>query len=86
MNLKIGYASIDENGNSSGGILGDQTGKEVKNASYYWFGQTKAFRFKDRVKAIEYANLIQKACRNDHIGYDQSNRTTFFTQLNLLNM
>ena len=81
MNLKIGYASIDENGNSSGGILGDQTGKEVKNASYYWFGQTKAFRFKDRVKAIEYANLIQKACLNDHIGYDQSNRTTFFTQL-----
>ena len=35
MSIKIGHAAIDENGNITGGEVGDQTRKEVKISNYY---------------------------------------------------
>ena len=35
MAVKIGHASIDENGNGRGGKAGDQTGREVCTRDWY---------------------------------------------------
>lgn len=76
MSIKCGWASIDERGKIRGGKAGDQTGKEVKLGSWYYFGQTQVIRWKDRTKAKKYAKIIEALCNNPHIGYDQSERTT----------
>lgn len=80
-----GYASIDEKGKAAGGYAGDQTGKEVKIGGWYKFGQTVVLRFKDREKAKKAAKIMKALCENSNVGYDQSQRTTLFTQLKKVN-
>lgn len=82
MGIIFGSARIDENGNASGGAAGDQTGREVSTQPYYmhskgWF----ALRPKSASVASKIATAMQQACNNNHIGYDQSQRSTVFTQL-----
>ena len=76
MALTIGHASIDENGNISGGSAGDQNGKEVCTRSYYL--HSKGW-YLLRPKSVKHANAIAeamlRACNNSNIGYDQGNRT-----------
>ena len=75
MAMKIGNASIDEKGNIAGGQPGDQNGKEVCMRSYYL--HAKGW-FLLRPKSVEHAKNIAssmiRACENDNIGYNQSNR------------
>ena len=80
MSLRCGWAGSDENGNASGGQLGDQTGKEVRVGKYYSFGQSIIYRFKDVNLAVQYANKIEQVCLNNKVGYDQSNRTTLYKE------
>lgn len=75
------WASNDENGKAKGGEAGNQTGKELKVASWYNFGQTAVFRFKDREKAKQYASTIKKLAENKNIGYDQNQRLTLYNAL-----
>ena len=42
MAVKIGHASIDENGRAQGGKAGDQTGKEVCTRN--WYKHSKGWR------------------------------------------
>lgn len=79
--LKIGHASKTEHGKATGGTSGDQTGKEVTIRDYYNFGQTILFRFLDKTLAMKFVEIIKAACANDNIGYDQSNRTSFYKEL-----
>lgn len=76
MALIIGHASIDENGNATGGAVGDQNGREVCTRSYYL--HSKGW-YLLRPKSITHANAIAeamlRACNNNNIGYDQSNRS-----------
>lgn len=80
MAVKIGHASIDENGRATGGKAGDQTGKEVCSSTWWNDGWTALVR--PTKKSV--ANKIVKACKagvnNKKIGYDQSQRTTLFIQ------
>ena len=76
-----GWASLDENGRASGGAAGDQTGQEVKLGNWYDFGQTEVLRFKNRSLAEKAANVMKAICNNSHVGYDQNQRTTLYTQL-----
>ena len=79
MSVKIGSARIDENGRASGGKAGDQTGKEVSTQS--WYNHTKGwrvFRAIDPVSAEKIAVAMERACANQHIGYDQSQRNTLY--------
>lgn len=78
----IGNARIDENGKISGGVAGDQTGKEVSTQAYYmhskgWY----LFRPKSAADADRLAASMSAACRNDNIGYDQGNRLDVITQI-----
>lgn len=85
MPLLCGWASIDERGKISGGKAGDQTGKEVKMGSWYYFRQKHCLRWKNEEYAKEYAKVIKALCKNEHVGYDQNQRTTLFTELKRLN-
>ena len=75
MNLIIGSARSDENGKISGGVAGDQTGKEVSTQPYYM--HSKGW-YVLRPKTVQLANglasAMSDACANDNIGYDQLNR------------
>lgn len=80
MSVKIGHASIDENGKAQGGQAGDQTGAEVCIRSWYAKGWNKVIRAKDPVVAEKIAKTMEQACANDKIGYDQAQRTTLYVQ------
>ncbi len=82
MDIKVGSARIDENGNISGGTAGDQTGKEVCTQDYYlhskgWY----LIRPKNVEDANKLASAMLAACKNDNIGYDQGNRLDVITQI-----
>lgn len=82
MDVKIGSARIDENGNISGGKAGDQTGKEVSEQSYYTHSRGwVCLRPYDANMASKLSIAMRAACSNENIGYDQSQRTTVITQL-----
>ena len=75
MSIIFGSARVDEKGGYSGGVAGDQTGKEVSTQPYYmhkhgWY----CLRPKSPSDAIKIANAMKDACANDNIGYDQGNR------------
>lgn len=80
MSVKIGHASIDENGKASGGAAGDQTGKEVCTREWYNKGWNKVIRPKSSIIAEKIAAAMEAACANDNIGYDQKERTTLYVQ------
>lgn len=80
MAVRIGHASIDENGKATGGIAGDQTGKEVKISSWYDGGWDFVARAKDPAVAEAIAAAAEAGCKNANIGYDQSGRNTLMTQ------
>lgn len=84
MSVLCGYASIDERGKVSGGKAGDQTGREVKTAPWYQFGQNVVLRFKDREKAKEAAECMRWLCDTNYVGYDQIQRTTAYNALKKL--
>lgn len=80
MPIKIGHASIDENGNDVGGIAGDQTKKEVCIRNYYDGKWNRILRPKSATLAEKSAVAVEQACKNDKIGYDQRQRNTLYNQ------
>lgn len=80
MSVKIGHASIDENNKISGGAAGDQTGKEVCVRDWYNKSWNCVIRPKDKEVAEKIAKAMEQACASNYIGYDQSQRTTLYTQ------
>lgn len=80
MAVRIGHASIDENGRISGGAAGDQTGKEVCIRNWYSKGWEFVARAKDPAVAARIAAAAEAACSNPNIGYDQLSRNTLMTQ------
>jgi len=86
MAVKIGSARIDENGKAHGGKAGDQTGKEVSTQNWYLHSKGwRVFRAKDPAKAEIIAKSMQQACDNKHIGYDQYQRNSLYTQAEKVN-
>lgn len=82
MAVKIGHASIDENGRANSGAAGDQTSKEVCTRN--WYLNSKGWvvlRCKDADKREKIAEAMEKACTNPRIGYDQNQRDTLFNNV-----
>lgn len=83
MAVRIGHASIDENGKIKNGSAGDQTGKEVCIRN--WYKPTKTWGFVLRCKKADKRELIAKAmelaCANNDIGYDQNQRDSLLTNV-----
>ena len=78
MAVRIGHASIDENGNATGGKAGDQTGKELCTRDWYTKGWNVLLRPVRADLAEKSAQAMEAACRNELIGYDQSGRNTLY--------
>lgn len=76
MAVKIGHASIDEQGKASGGSAGDQTAKEVCIRSWYNGKWGFVARPKDKTKAEKMATACEAGCNNPNIGYDQGGRNS----------
>lgn len=81
MAVKIGHASIDENGRAQGGKAGDQTGKEVCIRNWYKHSKGwRVLRCTDPIKAGMIADAMRAATENNKIGYDQGQRLTLYDQ------
>ena len=80
MAIRIGHASIDENGKAVGGTSGDQNGKEVCIRSWYNGGWEFLARPKSAAVAEKMALACEAGCANHNIGYDQNQRNTLNTQ------
>lgn len=78
--MSIANSGHDENGRYSGGKAGDQTGSEWEVRSWYNRPWDCVARF-DKAVGEDIAKLARNAADNDKIGYDQSQRTTFWNQL-----
>lgn len=77
--VRIGSARIDEHGKISGGVAGDQNGKEVSTQAWYlhkkgWI----VLRAKDNFARLSIAAAMEAACANDFIGYDQLHNQTLY--------
>lgn len=81
MAVKVGSAKGDEYGNASGGKAGDQTGGEVGTQNWYVHSKGwRGLRAKSDAVAEKIASAMEKACANDLIGYDQSQRLTLYNK------
>jgi hypothetical protein len=66
----FGSARIDENGHASGGVAGDQTGKEVSTQEYYMHEKGwNVLRAKEPQVREAIAQDMEWACINNNIGY-----------------
>ena len=82
LRVRIGHASIDENGKIKGGNAGDQTGKEVKISDWYLHPKGwVVLRCNDVAKREKIAEAMKKACNNPAIGYDQTQRDSLFVNV-----
>lgn len=74
----------DEYGRYIGGAAGDQTGQEWAIVNWYnypWGGWNYVLHYPDSNVRALIAKLAVEAAHNDNIGYDQSQRYTFWEQL-----
>ena len=81
MAVMIGSARIDERGKATGGMDGDNNGREVSTQSYYVRSASapwRVLRAKDAGQAAQIAECMRRACENDNIGYNQSRRLTLY--------
>lgn len=83
MDVKIGHASIDENGRASGGKAGDSTGKEVCIRQWYSKPWQYYLECTDSKIANAAAAYMEQICNNNNVGYDQSERLTLYNQLKI---
>lgn len=77
----ISNSGHDENGRYSGGMAGDQTGGEWALIPWYSRPWNYVLRHPDADVRETLAQLSEEAARNDNVGYDQGQRTTYWTQL-----
>ncbi len=79
MKVLIGSARINEQGTTTGGQDGDQTGKECCTEKWYlhklgWV----LIRPKDSEKAKKIAHNMVSICDNDNIGYDWNRKNSLY--------
>lgn len=79
----IGHAVSDERGRASGGLPGNQNGRELRESDWYakegepWLYCYRPIASKD---AEIIAATCEQACANMHIGYNQADRLSFYNE------
>lgn len=85
MKIILSEAAIDENGQTGyeGTKPGDQNGNEVRQISYYKYrsGWAHVYRWKNRTIADRFAIRMIGATVNNHVGYSQPKRYTYWDQM-----
>lgn len=77
----IANSGHDERGKYSGGVAGDQTGQEWQIQKWYSRPWDCVLRYPVKSTRELIAELAEEAAKNNKIGYDQSQRTTFWGEL-----
>ncbi len=77
----ISNCGRDENGKYSGGTAGDQTGKEYCIRDWYNRPWDCVIRYPNPAVGKVIARIAKNAAKNNHIGYDQSQRLTYYEAL-----
>ena len=77
----ISNCTSDENGKLSGGVAGDQTGREWVMQPWYSRPWNVVLRFNDATVRETIAQMAEAAANNNNIGYDQKERYGFWQQL-----
>lgn len=77
----ISNCGHDENGKYTGGTAGDQTGTEWQIRSWYNRPWDSVYEPPSTAIGEDLAKIATNAANNDKIGYDQNQRTTFYTCL-----
>lgn len=80
----ISTCGHDEKGKYSGGVAGDQTGTEWYTRAWYNGGWNCVIRFPSNVRE-QLALNAERAAKNNLIGYDQNQRTTYYDHLKASN-
>lgn len=83
--MSISNCGHDERNKYSGGAAGDQTGTEWAIIPWYNRPWNCVLRHPDANVRAKIAELAMSAAKNDHIGYDQGQRNTFWQQLQSVN-
>ena len=78
---KISNSGKDERGQYKAGKAGDQTGEEWMIRDWYDKNWIAILRYPDSEVREMIASYAEKAAANDHIGYDQLERLTFWKEL-----
>jgi hypothetical protein len=81
----ISNCGHDERGKYTGGQAGDQTGQEWAVIPWYNRPWNVVLRHNDWEVREKIAELAKKAAENNHIGYDQGDRYTFWENLKKVN-
>lgn len=78
--MRIGHASINEKGKTSGGKAGDQTKKEICIRDFYVYkgGWSYVLRCVNPYVANNMATVMEAICKLDLCGYDQPNRNSLY--------
>ena len=79
--MSIANCGSDERGKYSGGSAGDQTGKEYCVRPWYNRPWLCVLRYPDAKVGQRLATKAENAANNNHIGYDQGQRLTFYNAL-----
>lgn len=85
MSVKIGHASIAENGGVYG-TAGDQTGREVCTRDWYNGGWSFLAIHPDAAVRERHAKAVEAACANEKIGYSWDGRNTLYQQARTVGM
>ena len=80
----ISNCGHDERGKFKGGKAGDQTGTEWYIRSWYNGGWKCVIRFPENIRECIATNA-ERAARNNLVGYDQNQRTTYYSHLKASN-
>ncbi len=81
----ISNCGHDSRGKYSGDVAGDQTGTEWYLRSWYPGNWIAVYRHPDAQVRAMLANMATAAAKNDHVGYDQGERMTFWRELQKVN-
>lgn len=76
MAIKVGNASIDENGKITGGEIGDQNAKEICVRSWYSKPWNVYLECTDDTLAKKASDWMDRICEDKDFGYDQNERWT----------
>lgn len=85
MATKISNCGSNENGKTTGGKAGDQTGKEYRVISWYSRPWKCVLRFPDPKVGEEIARISEAAAKNDNVVYCQTHRRTYHDALKAAN-
>lgn len=83
--MSISNCGHDERYKYSGGAAGDQTGGEYAVVPWYDRPWNVILRAPDKKTGARLAQIARKAAQNNKIGYDQSQRKTYYLQLKKVN-